>query len=69
MWDQLLDSQPDRAAAIAEFVAEVPRRMGVPEDVAALAVYLAGDESRYVTGAEFVIDGGLTAGTAANPKR
>lgn len=70
MWDQLLDSQPDRAAAIADFVADVPlRRMGAPEDVAALAIYLAGDESRYVTGAEFVIDGGLTAGTAANPKR
>jgi NAD(P)-dependent dehydrogenase (short-subunit alcohol dehydrogenase family) len=32
-----------------------------------LVVYLAGDESSFVTGAEFVIDGGETAGMAHNP--
>jgi 3(or 17)beta-hydroxysteroid dehydrogenase len=36
-------------------------RLGEPSEVAELCVYLLGDESRFVTGAEFAIDGGLTA--------
>ncbi|MGZ3450941.1 MAG: glucose 1-dehydrogenase [Polyangiales bacterium] len=36
-------------------------RLGEPEEVAAMVLYLASDESKFVTGAEFVIDGGLTA--------
>lgn len=38
-------------------------RIGQPTEVADLVVYLAGEESSFVTGAEFVIDGGETAGT------
>ncbi|MCZ4551094.1 SDR family oxidoreductase [Gordonia rubripertincta] len=37
-------------------------RAGEPEEVSNLVVYLASDESRFQTGAEFVIDGGQTAG-------
>jgi 3(or 17)beta-hydroxysteroid dehydrogenase len=52
--------RPDEARHGLE--AQVPLgRLGRPEEVAAMAVYLASDESRLVTGAEFVIDGGLTA--------
>jgi NAD(P)-dependent dehydrogenase (short-subunit alcohol dehydrogenase family) len=39
------------------------RRLGRPEDVANLALYLASDESSFVTGSTMVIDGGLTAGS------
>ena len=41
---------------------QVPlRRMGKPQDVADCIVYLASDESNYVTGAEFTVDAGMTA--------
>lgn len=36
-------------------------RHGTPQEVAFMALFLASDEASYVTGAEFVIDGGLTA--------
>jgi 3(or 17)beta-hydroxysteroid dehydrogenase len=36
-------------------------RLGQPSEVAELCVYLLSDESQFVTGAEFAIDGGLTA--------
>jgi NAD(P)-dependent dehydrogenase (short-subunit alcohol dehydrogenase family) len=36
-------------------------RMGQPEDVAHCVLYLASDESSYVTGAEFAVDAGMTA--------
>ena len=38
------------------------RRPGTPEDIAHLALYLASDESAWVTGQDYAIDGGVTAG-------
>jgi 3(or 17)beta-hydroxysteroid dehydrogenase len=72
MWEPMLGDARDesaRRAAISEIASDVPlRTMGRPEDVANLVVYLASDESAYVTGAEFTIDGGILAGSAAVPK-
>jgi NAD(P)-dependent dehydrogenase (short-subunit alcohol dehydrogenase family) len=36
-------------------------RIAEPEDVASMVLFLSSDESRHITGAEFVVDGGLTA--------
>jgi len=48
-------------AARAAFVARQPMgRLGTPEEIAALAVYLASDAAQFITGQAVVIDGGLT---------
>lgn len=68
MWEPMLGQGAERAERIAAFVADTPlRRFGLPEEVAAVAVMLASDEASYITGAEFNIDGGLLAGSAASP--
>ena len=45
---------------LEELIAEIPlKRMGKPEEVAGLCAWLASDEAAYVTGATYVIDGGM----------
>jgi 2-keto-3-deoxy-L-fuconate dehydrogenase len=54
---------PDPEKAYADACAtQAVGRMGRPEEIAAAALYLASDESAFVTGSEFIIDGGWSAG-------
>lgn len=68
MWEPILGTGPEREETMRAMVADTPlRRFGTPKEVADLAVFLASDESSYVTGAEFHVDGGILAGSAAVP--
>jgi meso-butanediol dehydrogenase/(S,S)-butanediol dehydrogenase/diacetyl reductase len=59
--DSYLESMPDSARVRRELLAMHPAgRLGEPSDVGNLAVWLASDESSFVTGQVFVIDGGRT---------
>ncbi len=61
----LRDSTNDEL--LAAFVSSVPLgRVGTTEEVADLVLFLASDDSRYCTGSEFVIDGGLISGISLN---
>jgi 3(or 17)beta-hydroxysteroid dehydrogenase len=62
MVDSIVATASDTARARERMEQAIPlRRLGTPAEVADLCVYLLSDESAFVTGAEFVIDGGLTA--------
>jgi 3(or 17)beta-hydroxysteroid dehydrogenase len=62
MADGMIAQFRDPARARERLAASVPLgRFGTPAEVAELCVYLLADESAFVTGAEFVLDGGLTA--------
>ena len=56
------DAQPDPKAEEAAWLAALPLgRFAEAEEIAAMILFLASDEASFVTGAEFVIDGGKTA--------
>ncbi len=51
----------DHPQVIEEFLHNVPTgEFGRPEDIGPLAVYLAGESTRYMTGSSLIIDGGYT---------
>jgi NAD(P)-dependent dehydrogenase (short-subunit alcohol dehydrogenase family) len=61
LWDEYLRHAADAAALEEETARLHPLgRRGVPDDVATAALFLASDASRFITGTQLVVDGGLT---------
>jgi NAD(P)-dependent dehydrogenase (short-subunit alcohol dehydrogenase family) len=68
MWDAMLGTGEQREQALTAISKDIPLgTMGDAADVANAVLYLLSDESRYVTGIELNIDGGILAGSAAAP--
>ncbi|PLR78611.1 short-chain dehydrogenase [Bacillus sp. V3-13] len=60
IWSPLTEPAKDMVEKFYDVTAM--QRAGQPEDIANAVLYLASDESSFVTGSELVVDGGLTAG-------
>lgn len=68
IWDAMLGDGEQREVTLKEISSGVPMGiMGEAKDVAYGALYLASEESKYVTGIELNIDGGILAGSTAAP--
>jgi NAD(P)-dependent dehydrogenase (short-subunit alcohol dehydrogenase family) len=62
MIDRLVAGARDPSSAHAKLAQAIPlHRLGRPDEIAALCVYLLSDESSFITGADLPVDGGLTA--------
>ena len=60
-WQDRVNQSPDPIQAKKDFIARQPMgRLGTAEEIAAMAIYLAGDESTFTTGNTFSVDGGMT---------
>jgi NAD(P)-dependent dehydrogenase (short-subunit alcohol dehydrogenase family) len=61
MYQEFLSLQPDPEGVNAEITRMHPLGIAEPEDIAWAAVYMASDESRYMTGSPMLVEGGITA--------
>jgi 3(or 17)beta-hydroxysteroid dehydrogenase len=66
IWDAEFGHDELRTQRIEEYARTIPlKRMGQAAEVAKLAVFLASDDSLFITGAQYIIDGGVMAGTGS----
>jgi NAD(P)-dependent dehydrogenase (short-subunit alcohol dehydrogenase family) len=60
-WEDRVKQSEDPVQAKKDFIARQPMgRLGTADEIASMAVYLAGDESGFTTGNTFSVDGGMT---------
>jgi NAD(P)-dependent dehydrogenase (short-subunit alcohol dehydrogenase family) len=60
-WQERVNQSPDPVQAKKDFIARQPMgRLGTAEEIAAIAIYLAGDESTFTTGSAIAVDGGIS---------
>jgi 3-hydroxybutyrate dehydrogenase len=60
-WQDRVNQSPDPVQAKKDFIARQPMgRLGTAEEIAAIAIYLASDESTFTTGTTFSVDGGIS---------
>ena len=60
-WEERVKQSADPVQAKKDFIArQAMGRLGTAEEIASMAVYLAGDESAFTTGNTFSVDGGMT---------
>lgn len=70
IWDPMIgrEDESTRIHNIQKLAEQIPlKRMGMPMDIAQAVLFLASDESLFITGSELTIDGGILAGSAAAP--
>ncbi|HQR88827.1 MAG TPA: SDR family oxidoreductase, partial [Caulobacter sp.] len=58
---EVADQMAARVAEVGPKIQPIPKA-GLPEDIARAALYLASDDSEFVTGTHIVVDGGITVG-------
>lgn len=62
IWQQLREVAADKEAVVNHWLDNIPlARVGTPREMGQVALFLASDEAAYVTGANILADGGMTA--------
>ncbi len=62
IWDDIKAAAPNLNECLGYWKSNIPAgRVGTPQEIAYSAVFLASDEASYITGANILVDGGMTS--------